>query len=82
MENIIEFDNDEDFLQKEIYQLFETNLKKIESDLFNIIIKKISSYLNLGFLGLFYSELLDEEIEFFYKERIEENLYNGILKRK
>ena len=82
LENVIEFDNHEDFLQNEIYQLFETNLKKIESDLFNIIIRKISSHINLGFLGLFYSELLDEEVEFFYKERIEEKTYNGILKRK
>lgn len=48
----------------------DENWKKMEGTFIQSVMVLIRSELNLGFVSYFYSDLLDNEVDFFYKEKI------------
>lgn len=59
----------------------DENWKKIEGLLIQAILVQVRSELSIGFVSYFYSDLLDNEVDFYYKEKINPDEYTGKLNR-
>lgn len=66
--------NNDSYTETKIMDALRTKVdetwKKIESMYIQTILIQIRSELNIGFVSYFYSDLLDNEVDYFYKEKI------------
>lgn len=53
--------------------------KRVESMYIQAIVVQIRSELNIGFISYFYSDLLDKEVDFYYKEKILSSDYDSYV---
>ena len=56
----------------EANQLF---LRKVEAELFQLLLTELKSMLNLAFLTSFFNELMDPAVEFSYQEKIDKDAF-------
>lgn len=66
----------------DLKQNVEQNMKKLESMFIHTLSVQIRSELNLAFLGYFYADLLEKEVDFYYKDKILPKEYKSKLKRE